>query len=151
MFSHYWPGDGIAGGAPPATDYAHYSQWAATVSFLGLGFWPTRSFRKSVLRVRHNLWKLFPRRFQTWILATRLIFSNDYTHARVAVEWCAQAGHLVKRTEHWNAEMWRRIQDDPNVHENVSRFLAAADRMPKMDRNRRDTLIHLAWLGRKSV
>src|SRR5213083_2478423 len=57
----------------------------------------------------------------------------------------------VKNMRRWPATMAARVNADPNVHENVSRFLAACDRMPVgLDRMRRDTMIQLAWMGRKN-
>lgn len=150
MFSHYWPGDGALGGVTvvPHYDYPYWFDGATLGMNLVLPTLP-RKWQKRIIHYRKQIWRWVPFRLQILLSVLKLLFSPDLKLAQAAVYDISQ-NLTTRNMRKWNAVMAERVNADPNVHENVSRFLAAADLMPKMDRVKRDTLLQLAWMRQKN-
>ena len=151
MASHYWPGDGAASGAPAAEPHYDYPYWFDGSTLGMVLVLPTipRRWHKRIAHYKRQLWRKVPFRVQILLHVLKLLISKDLKLAQQAVLEVSK-DPSTRNMRKWNAEMAARVNADPHVHENVSRFLAAADKMPPMDRARRDVLLELAWMRQKN-
>lgn len=149
----YWPGDGSVNSAPVVPGFEYQYPYWYDGSTLGMGLvLPNvpRRFRKKWIGLKKRLWRKLPTRLQAWFGVTKRIFSPGFPLAVEAVRWTAT--HPESRNmAQWSTHLAHRIGQDPYVHENVSRFLAAYDRMPgNLSRPDKSLLIELAWMARKN-
>jgi hypothetical protein len=151
LFSaYYWPGDGLVGAAPPPSNSYFIFPWFNQVN-TGLPI-PSLSPRAKKLLVRYGweVWRYFPRRLQVTLMVLKRIWTKDFKYAREAVDYVSVSPEL-RDMKHWNSHLAERIGQDPHVHENVSRALAAYDKLPaNWSRSDKMLYVELAWLGRKN-
>lgn len=157
--SFYWPGDGGSPPPPANSSLYHHPYWFDG-STLGSGVvFPTlpvprqrqwwEHYVKRLKCLRYRIWQHVPRRIQVSILALRLIWSGAFDHARREVDRVS-VDPSSRTQKEWRAEHAARIAADPNVSENICRFLSAYSAMPQsIPRDHRTLLVNLAYLGRK--
>lgn len=140
MFSHYWPGDAAV---PVVPDSDPYPQRQSAVLTLYGGLW--------VLPV---LSPLFRARLKATWRSLRLIFSADFTRARQIVYDVAHTPQMGAADRRAWGEIGYYMGKQPGVGENIYRKLLA-DKLwgaePKDGRERRDTVLHLAYLSYKKA
>lgn len=147
MFSHYWPGDGLVGSAPPTQVYPYHFPWFnhTTVGMFGAGALDTRSFKKRLKGawVKH-IWRRFPLRWIATFYALRLIWSPSFSVANWAVRQTAQEPE--SRSFFTWGEINQRAVSNPAQGENIYRNFSAR---LKINMPLSGPLLELAWIAWK--